>query len=158
MASGSLDGTVRRWNVLTGQQLTQLNHGGPVASVAVRDDGQRWASASTNNSVKLWNATNNQQLAEMKGDFERGLSARGKEQRNLLAQLAGLQAGFERELAAANLEKEALRGQITALRGDLDHLRTRDEQLRVELQQRFDQLRIERDAANGRIEALSSSF
>ena len=98
------------------------------------------------------------ELADMKGDLERGLSARGEEQRNLLAQLAGLQAGFERELAAANLEKEALRGQITALRGDLDHLRAQDEQLRVELQQRFDQLRIERDAANGRIEALSSSL
>jgi WD40 repeat protein len=69
LLSGSLDGSLRRWNTLTGQALAQLNHGGPVTAVAVRGDGQRWASASGNNTLKLWNATNNQQLAEMRGDI-----------------------------------------------------------------------------------------
>lgn len=69
LLSGSLDGTVRRWNALTGQSLAQLNHGGPVTSVAVRMDGQRWASASNNNTLRLWNATNNQQIAQMQGDI-----------------------------------------------------------------------------------------
>ncbi|MCO6458837.1 MAG: hypothetical protein J5I93_26315, partial [Pirellulaceae bacterium] len=69
LLSGSLDGTLRRWNAVTGQQLVQLNHGGPVTAVAVSADRQRWASASDNKTIKLWNATNNQQLAEMRGDL-----------------------------------------------------------------------------------------
>jgi len=67
--SASADGTIRHWNVETGQQIRQLNHGGPIQSIAVRGDGQRLASASSNNSVKLWNAQNGQQIAEMKGDL-----------------------------------------------------------------------------------------
>lgn len=67
--SASADGTIRHWNVETGQQIRQLTHGGPVQSIAVRPDGQRLASASSNNSVKLWNAQNGQQIAEMKGDL-----------------------------------------------------------------------------------------
>jgi WD40 repeat protein len=83
LLSGSMDGTLRRWNALTGQQLVQLNHGGPVASVAVRGDGQRWASASSNNTAKLWNATNNQQLAEMRGDLRaQALVAKLTQQKN----------------------------------------------------------------------------
>jgi WD40 repeat protein len=54
---------------LDGQQLRNLNAGAPVASVAVRPDGQRIAGASNNNTVRLWNVANNQQLAEMKGDI-----------------------------------------------------------------------------------------
>src|SRR5690606_8489734 len=45
------------------------NHGGPVTAVAVRADGQQFASASANNTAKLWNAANGQQVAEMKGDL-----------------------------------------------------------------------------------------
>ena len=67
--SASLDGTIRHWNVATGQQIRQFNHGGPIQSIAVRPDGQRMASASSNNSVKLWNAQNGRQIAEMKGDL-----------------------------------------------------------------------------------------
>lgn len=67
--SAGLDGTIRHWNVATGQPIRQLTHGGPVQSIAVRADGQRLASASSNNSVKLWNAQNGQQIAEMKGDL-----------------------------------------------------------------------------------------
>ncbi len=67
--SGSSDGSVRRWNLQSGQQLVQLNHGGPITDLAVRDDNQRWASASSNNTVKLWNPVNNQQVAELRGDL-----------------------------------------------------------------------------------------
>ena len=69
LLSGSDDGTVRVWDVNAGNQVAALGHGGPVASVAVSADGQRYASASANNTAKLWNATNNQQIAEMKGDL-----------------------------------------------------------------------------------------
>ncbi len=81
--SGSLDGSVRRWNALTGQVLGQLNHGAPVTSVAVRDDGQRWASASSNNTIRLWNATNNAQVAQMSGDLRaKSLVAKLTQQKN----------------------------------------------------------------------------
>lgn len=69
LLTGSKDGTVRRWNYVTGQQIQQLNHGGPVTAVAARADGGRIASAGENNVAKLWNATNGQQIAELKGDI-----------------------------------------------------------------------------------------
>jgi WD40 repeat protein len=55
--SGSLDGTIRLWQTSDGQELRQMNHGGPVVSVAVRPDGTRFASASSDTqSAKVWNA------------------------------------------------------------------------------------------------------
>ena len=68
--SGSLDATVRRWNLENGQQLGQYNHGGPVKAIAVRPDAQRLASASDNHTAKLWNI-NGQQISEMRGDVRR---------------------------------------------------------------------------------------
>ena len=68
LISGSKDATVRRWNLVNGQQLAQFNHGGPILSVAVRPDGQRVASASENRTAKLWNI-NGQQIAELRGDL-----------------------------------------------------------------------------------------
>lgn len=65
--SGSLDTTIRRWNLDNGQQLGQFNHGGAVYDIAVRGDGQRLASVSDNHTAKLWNI-NGQQITEMRGD------------------------------------------------------------------------------------------
>lgn len=68
--SGSEDGTLRRWNLAADNaQVAQLNHGAPITGVAVRPDGQRFASVSSNNTARIWNAANNGQLAEMKGDL-----------------------------------------------------------------------------------------
>jgi WD40 repeat protein len=67
--SGSDDGTVRVWDLAAGNQVSALNHGGPVTAVTVSADGQRFASASANNTAKLWNAADGKQLAEMKGDL-----------------------------------------------------------------------------------------
>ncbi len=81
--SGSADGSVRLWNIDTGQPARQMDHGGPVTTVAARKDGKRLASAGLNNAVKLWNAENGQLVAELKGDryaqewaaeLERGLA------------------------------------------------------------------------------------
>jgi len=68
LVSGGQDSTVRVWDVAAGNQIRELNHGGPVTSVAVRPDGQRFASASSNNIAKLWKS-DGQQVAELKGDF-----------------------------------------------------------------------------------------
>lgn len=67
--SGSLDGTLRHWNVKDGKQLREFNHGGPVTGVASRPDGKRFASVSDNKIGKLWNADDGKLLTELKGDF-----------------------------------------------------------------------------------------
>jgi WD40 repeat protein len=67
--SGSEDGTVRQWNLTTGLAVRQMNHGGPVHAVAVRNDAQRFASVGDSKSAKLWNATNGALVAELKGDI-----------------------------------------------------------------------------------------
>lgn len=66
--SGSADGTIRQWNVENGEVVRTLQHGGPVAAVAVRRDGQRFASAGLNHVTKLWNAQKGELIAELKGD------------------------------------------------------------------------------------------
>ncbi|MCG8650998.1 MAG: hypothetical protein MI861_14260, partial [Pirellulales bacterium] len=65
--SGSLDGTVRRWNLQQGRAVQQFNHGGPVLSIAVSPDGQQIASASDNRRARLFRS-NGQMIAEMRGD------------------------------------------------------------------------------------------
>jgi len=75
LLSGSEDGTVRHWDVNGGNQIRQMAHGGPVQSVAVRADGQRFASAGSTTAARLWNAANGQQVAELKGDFRARLEA-----------------------------------------------------------------------------------
>ena len=68
VASGSEDGTVKVWDLASGNAVKSMAHGAPVTSVACRPDGQFLASASANNTAKLWNAGNGQQVAELKGD------------------------------------------------------------------------------------------
>ena len=69
LISGSMDSTLRHWDVTNGNQIRQFSHGGPVVSVAARTDGARFASASDNQTAKLWDASNGQQVAELKGDI-----------------------------------------------------------------------------------------
>jgi WD40 repeat protein len=68
IVSGSQDGSLRVWNYENGQQVKQMDHGGPVLAVAVRGDGKRFASAGSNNTARLWNAENGQMIVELKGD------------------------------------------------------------------------------------------
>ena len=51
LVSGGNDGTIRVWDDNSGNAVRQMNHGGPITAVAVRPDGQRFASASSNNTL-----------------------------------------------------------------------------------------------------------
>ena len=66
--SGSLDGTARQWDAQNGSVIRQFNDGGPVTSVAIRNDGKRVATGNEYGSVKLWNGENGQQIAECIGN------------------------------------------------------------------------------------------
>jgi WD40 repeat protein len=68
IVSGGSEGSLRHWNIEKGQLVREMKHGGPIASVAVRSDGKRFASAGLNNIAKLWDAKDGKQIAELKGD------------------------------------------------------------------------------------------
>ncbi len=76
--SGSADGTARLWKV-GGSQQRQFDHGGPIAAVAVRPDGARFATAGPNGVVKLWNAADGALIAELKGDLHADLYVKAME-------------------------------------------------------------------------------
>ena len=55
LASGSLEGTVKVWDVATGQLLRTLTgHTSGVTSVAFSPDGRRLASSSLGGVIKVW--------------------------------------------------------------------------------------------------------
>src|SRR5207247_8706694 len=68
LRAGSGDGSLRQWHLEDGQLIRKMKHGGPVAAVAVRNDGKRFASAGLNNIAKLWDASEGKEIAELRGD------------------------------------------------------------------------------------------
>src|SRR5579883_163669 len=53
--SGSLDGTVRVWDLATGEGVVLGRHASRVYAVAVSPDGRRAVSSSWDGAVKVWN-------------------------------------------------------------------------------------------------------
>jgi WD40 repeat protein len=84
IVTGGADGSVRVWNTETGQELRKMDHGGPVAAVAVRADGKRFASAGLNKVARLWDAEG-KPVAELKGDLYATEQARQRERDAALA-------------------------------------------------------------------------
>jgi WD40 repeat protein len=68
--SASYDGTLKTWDLETGQPLTTLEgHAGWVTAVAAYGaDGRRAISASDDNTLKLWDLESGTALATFGGD------------------------------------------------------------------------------------------
>ena len=68
IVSGSVDSTVRLWDVASGEELAVLKgHEGSVMSVAFSPDGSRIVSGSWDNTVRLWDAASGEELAVLTG-------------------------------------------------------------------------------------------
>jgi WD40 repeat protein len=70
LVSGSEDGTVRVWDLAAGKQSSQVNHGSPVASVAVRFDGKVMVSAGADKVARVWQVADGKKTAELRGSLE----------------------------------------------------------------------------------------
>jgi hypothetical protein len=68
VASASHDHTVRIWDPVTGEQLTQLDgHTNSVYSVVFNHDSSRVASASHDKTVRIWDPVTGEQLTRLDG-------------------------------------------------------------------------------------------
>jgi uncharacterized protein YjiK len=68
LASGSVDSTIKLWNVKTGNLLQTLEgHSYSVNSVAYSPDGQTLASGSVDSTIKLWNVKTGNLLQTLEG-------------------------------------------------------------------------------------------
>jgi WD40 repeat protein/serine/threonine protein kinase len=56
LASASLDGTARLWNLATGQPTLTITHVGPINSISFSADGNLMVTCGADASVKLWPA------------------------------------------------------------------------------------------------------
>ena len=66
--SGSEDSSVRLWNLETGKVVREIKQAGPVAAVAVRRDGKRFASVGADKVARLWDLNDGKEIAQLKGD------------------------------------------------------------------------------------------
>ena len=68
LASGSVDDTIRLWDVATGRQLRTLQgHTGWVSSVSFSPDGTTLASGSGDDTIRLWDVATGRQLRTLQG-------------------------------------------------------------------------------------------
>jgi WD40 repeat protein/uncharacterized caspase-like protein len=66
LASGSSDGTIKLWDVASGQELKTLKgHSNVVYSVAFSPDEKMLESASWDNTIKLWDVSSGNNLASL---------------------------------------------------------------------------------------------
>ncbi len=68
VVSSDIGGTVRVWDLATGQQQATLTgHHGPVWSVAAAADGARVVSGGDGGTVRVWDLATGQQQAKLTG-------------------------------------------------------------------------------------------
>ena len=126
--SGSLDNTIRRWNLDNGQAMAQFNHGGAVHAIAVSPDVERLASASDNHTAKLFNM-NGQQIAEMRGDIRRRIALTRAQQNEAatntrLTVAKQLADAAEKDLPVKTAAEKTLNDMLVAATADVQTKKT----------------------------------
>jgi WD40 repeat protein len=126
--SGSLDNTIRRWNLDNGQTMQQYNHGGGVHAIAVSPEGDRLASASDNRTAKLFNI-NGPQIAELRSDIRRRIALTRAQQMetasNARLNVAKQQADVaEKDLPVKTAAEKTLADMLAAATADVQTKKT----------------------------------
>jgi WD40 repeat protein len=68
LASGSVDNTIKLWNLVTGEQIRTLKeHSNSVRAIAISPDGKTLASGSNDETIKLWNLATGELIRNLKG-------------------------------------------------------------------------------------------
>ena len=68
VATGSVDRTVKVWDVATGKELLTLaGHTGTVSSVSFNSDGSRLVTGSSDKTAKVWDATTGKESLTLTG-------------------------------------------------------------------------------------------
>ena len=101
MVSGSADGSLRVWEIGKDEPVAVVSHGSPVTAIAVRPDGQRFASAGADHAVKLW-AADGKAVAELRGNRYAREAADGRDR---ALQVAAGTVAYRKE-AADNAAKQ----------------------------------------------------
>ena len=71
LASGAWDGTVKLWDVATGEPIATLEgHGGGVQSVSFSPDGATLASGAGDATVKLWDVATGESIATLEEHWD----------------------------------------------------------------------------------------
>ena len=77
LAAASRDGTVKLWNIKTGEEIRTLRgHQSGIPDVSISPDGETLASASEDGTVKLWNMETGQEIRTLRGHQSRVMSVR----------------------------------------------------------------------------------
>jgi WD40 repeat protein len=105
LASGSIDKTIRIWNVTTGAQVRAITHGGEVTDIAVNETGDKLASVSSDKTAKLWSVADGKAIVAMGGDYRAKIVVANIGRSSTLA--TARTALAKKDLDAANARKKS---------------------------------------------------
>jgi len=72
LATSSMDGTAKLWEISSGNELHTLKgHSGPIRSIALSHDGERLVTGSFDHTAKLWDLKSGRELLTFKGHSAR---------------------------------------------------------------------------------------
>ena len=67
LASGSMDDSVRLWNIDDGSNLAELKHGSHIYSLTFTPDGKRLAAGCANNAIRIWDTEKWKEVVDLRG-------------------------------------------------------------------------------------------